>query len=148
MRSHTPQNRDGKVVAGIDGSPESIEALRWAGEYAFVANKELELVIAWVWYRGSGSYGSIFDTFNPESDAKNVVESALAQLRSEWPYLTVTGRTVEGNPSPVLVEASKSASTLVVGSRGHGEFAGMLLGSVSQYCATHAHCPVVVHRAR
>ena len=50
------------------------------------------------------------------------------------------------HPAPVLVEASKGADLLVVGSRGHGEFVGMLIGSVSEYCVTNAHCPVLVHR--
>jgi nucleotide-binding universal stress UspA family protein len=56
-------------------------------------------------------------------------------------------RVIDGHPAPVLVEASKGAELLVVGSRGHGEFVGMLIGSVSEYCAAHAHCPVLVHRA-
>jgi nucleotide-binding universal stress UspA family protein len=56
--------------------------------------------------------------------------------------LTVT----EGHPSFVLTETAKGAELLVVGSRGHGAFAGMLLGSVSEYCASHARCPVVVVR--
>jgi len=53
---------------------------------------------------------------------------------------------VEGHPAEVLVEASSHADLLVVASRGHGQFGGMLLGSVSQHCATHAHCPVVIVR--
>jgi len=55
---------------------------------------------------------------------------------------------VEGPPAPTLVEASHRADLLVVGSRGHGEFTGMLIGSVSNHCASHAHCSVVVHRPR
>jgi len=55
-------------------------------------------------------------------------------------------RVIDGHPAPVLVEASKGAELLVVGSRGHGEFVGMLIGSVSEYCAAHALCPVLVHR--
>jgi nucleotide-binding universal stress UspA family protein len=53
---------------------------------------------------------------------------------------------VEGHPAPVLVEASKAADLLVVGNRGHGEFVGMVIGSVSEHCAANAHCPVLVHR--
>jgi nucleotide-binding universal stress UspA family protein len=52
----------------------------------------------------------------------------------------------EGHPAPLLVEASRGAALLVVGSRGHGEFAGMLLGSVSEHCVSNAHSPVVVVR--
>ena len=148
MSSGSGPAQGGKVVVGIDGSPESINALRWAGEYAFVANKEVEVVVAWDWYRGPGVYTPIFDGFDPQAEAETVVEKALIQLRSEWPYLTATGRAAEGHPSPILVEASKNASMVVLGSRGHGEFTGMLLGSVSEYCATHAHCPVLVYRDR
>jgi nucleotide-binding universal stress UspA family protein len=53
---------------------------------------------------------------------------------------------VRGHPEPILVEASKGADLLVLGSRGHGEFVGMVIGSVSEYCAARAHCPVLVHR--
>ncbi len=81
-----------------------------------------------------------------EGDAKHVLEKALTDVQSEWPHLSMTSRVVVGNPSPILAEASKDASLLVVGSRGHGEFTGMLPGSVSQYCVTHAHCPVLVYR--
>ena len=61
--------------------------------------------------------------------------------------MNIDPRVVSGHPAPILVEASKGADLLVVGSRGHGEFVGMLIGSVSEYCATNAHCPVLVHRA-
>ena len=54
---------------------------------------------------------------------------------------------VNGHPATVLVDATKGADLLVIGSRGHGEFVGMLLGSVSEFCTTNAHCPVLVHRA-
>ena len=64
------------------------------------------------------------------------------------PGLRIDARVVSGHPAPILVEASKGADLLVVGSRGHGEFVGMLLGSVSEYCATNALCPVLIHRGR
>ena len=69
-------------------------------------------------------------------------------LRAEHPGLVVDPRIVEGHPAPVLVETSKDADLLVVGSRGHGEFVGMLIGSVSAYCVTNAHCPVLVYRSK
>jgi nucleotide-binding universal stress UspA family protein len=53
---------------------------------------------------------------------------------------------IEGHPAPALIEASRGADLFVLGSRGHGEFVGMLLGSVSEHCVTHAHCPVLVLR--
>lgn len=67
-------------------------------------------------------------------------------LRAKHPGVKIESRVVEGHPAPVLVEASKGADLLVVGSRGHGEFAGMLLGSVSEHCVSNAPCPVLVLR--
>jgi nucleotide-binding universal stress UspA family protein len=62
------------------------------------------------------------------------------------PNVTVSVRIIEGSAATTLVDASRRADLVVVGTRGHGELAGLLIGSVSQYCAAHAHCPVVVIR--
>ena len=86
------------------------------------------------------------DDFDPESDVHKVLDAAVAGILAEHPGLQLDPRLISGHPAPILVEASKGADLLVVGSRGHGEFVGMLLGSVSEYCATNAHCPVLVHR--
>jgi nucleotide-binding universal stress UspA family protein len=134
------------VVVGIDGSPNSIRALRWAAGYASSTGRTLEVVVVWDWYRSPGWYTPILIGLDPEGDAKHVLEKALIDLRSDWPHLSMTSRVVQGKPAPILADVSRDASMLVVGSRGHGEFAGMLLGSVSEYCATHAHCPVLVYR--
>jgi nucleotide-binding universal stress UspA family protein len=134
------------IVVGIDGSPASINALRWAACYATSIAGAVEVVVVWDWYRSPGWYTPILAGLDPEGDAQHVLEKALAELDSEWPQLSVTSRVVEGRPAPILTEASKNASMLVVGCRGHGEFVGMVLGSVSEYCATHAHCPVLVYR--
>ena len=79
-------------------------------------------------------------------DAHKMLTDALAPLRAAHAEITVQSTVVEGHPAPVLVAASKGADLLVVGSRGHGEFAGMLIGSVSEHCATNAHCPLLVLR--
>ena len=134
------------IVLGIDGSPISISALRWSARYAALTGHSLEVIVVWDWYRSPGWYTPVLAGLDPQGDATHVLEKALIDLESEWPDLSIRSRVVEGNPSPVLTEASKSASMLVVGSRGHGEFTGMLLGSVSEYCATHARCPVLVFR--
>ena len=137
-----------KIVVGLDGSPASISALRWAAAYAWVTGGTVEVVVVWDWYRSPGWYTPVLAGLDPEGDAKHVLEKAVIDVQSEWPHLSITSKVVEGNPSPILAEASKDAALLVVGSRGHGEFTGMLLGSVSEYCATHAHCPVLVYRDR
>jgi nucleotide-binding universal stress UspA family protein len=135
-----------KIVVGIDGSESSIHGLRWAAHLATLTEGTLEVVVVWDWYKSVGWYVPVLAGLDPEGDAKHVLEKALTDLTSQWPDLSIASRVAEGNPSPILVEASKSASLLVVGSRGHGEFAGMLIGSVSEYCATHAHCPVLIYR--
>ena len=75
-----------------------------------------------------------------------VVDDAVAPVVEAFPALTIRTRVVEGNASLALVEASRHAALLVVGNRGHAEFTGLLLGSVSQHCAVHAACPVLIYR--
>jgi nucleotide-binding universal stress UspA family protein len=137
-----------KIVVGIDGSASSIGALEWAATQASLTHGTIEMVVVWDWYKSVGRYVPVLAGLNPERDAEHVLEKALTNFTSQWPDVSVTGRVVQGNPSPILVDASKNATLLVVGSRGHGEFAGMLIGSVSEYCATHAHCSVLVYRDR
>ena len=134
------------VVVGIDGSPASVNALRWAAEYAWVTNGCIEVVVVWDWYRSPGWYTPVLAGLDPEGNAKKVLKKVIVDVQSEWPHVSMTGHVTEGKPSPILAEASKGASLLVLGSRGHGEFTGMLIGSVSEYCVTHAHCPVLVYR--
>ena len=78
--------------------------------------------------------------------AEELLEKRPARS-SEGDGVEIERRVVEGAPGAVLVEESRGADLLVVGSRGHGGFAGLLLGSVSQQCAHHAECPVVIVRA-
>jgi nucleotide-binding universal stress UspA family protein len=77
-----------------------------------------------------------------------MLESIVQPVADSHRSVTLENRIVEGHPAEALVEASRHADLLVVGSRGHGAFSGMLLGSVSQHCATHAASPVVIYRDR
>jgi nucleotide-binding universal stress UspA family protein len=135
-----------RIVAGIDGSPSSLEALAWAARQAEMTGVTLEVVIAWEWPTTYGWVPILPPGYDPADEARKVLDPALASVASSHPSLKVTERVVEGHPAPVLIEASRGADLLVVGNRGHGEFAGMLLGSVSEHCAGSAHCPVVVYR--
>jgi nucleotide-binding universal stress UspA family protein len=142
-----PQTSPGRIVVGVDGSASSLDALTWAARQAALTSAGLEVVMTWEW---PGSYGwtvPVPDDFDPESSVRRTLEEALATVRAAHPGLDIEGKVVNGHPAPVLVEASKHADLLVVGSRGHGEFVGMLIGSVSEYCAGHATCPVLVYRA-
>jgi nucleotide-binding universal stress UspA family protein len=137
----------GRIVVGYDSSASSLEALSWASRQAVLTGSTLEIVMTWEWPTSYGWAVPIPDDFDPESDVQKVVDAAAAGVQAEHPGLRVEPRVINGHPAPILVEASKGAELLVVGSRGRGEFVGMLIGSVSEYCATNARCPVLIHRA-
>jgi nucleotide-binding universal stress UspA family protein len=145
MSSHSQSG--GRIVVGIDGSPSSLDALSWAARQAELTATGLEVVTCWEWPSSYGWAVPVPADFDPEDDVRGTLETALAPLRTAHPGVRIEGRVVQGHPAPILVEASKGADLLVVGSRGHGEFVGMVIGSVSEHCAEHAHCPVLVHRA-
>ena len=134
-----------RIVTGTDGSPASLLALEWAARQAELTGASLEVIAVWKWPNTFG-WGSIPDGFNPASDARDILEPTIASLEKEHPEIAVAYKIVEGHPALELVAASKSAELLVVGSRGHGEFTGMLIGSTSEYCVANAACPVVVIR--
>jgi nucleotide-binding universal stress UspA family protein len=139
-----PQVR--RIVAGIDGSPASIEALAWAARQADLTDSALEVIMTWDWPTTYGAAFAFPSDYDPSENVKTVVEEAKAALQQSYPTVAISVVVAEGHPAPFLVEASKGADLLVVGSRGHGEFVGMLIGSVSEFCSTHAHCPVLLHR--
>jgi len=146
--SGTPVNEvaQGRIVVGIDGSPASVDALRWAGRQAHLTHATLEVLMAWDWPTNAGWTMYLPEGYDPTEGMPEMLSTAADDLRTEFPGIEITTRVVQGHPAQLLVEASKGADLLVVGSRGHGEFVGMLIGSVSEYCATNAHCPVLVHR--
>ncbi len=138
----------GRIVVGFDGSASSLDALSWAARQAVLTGAGLEVVTCWEWPSSYGWAVPIPEDFDPEGDIHRTLEQALTPLRAEHPALHIEARIVRGHPEPNLVEASKGVDLLVVGCRGHGEFVGMVIGSVSEYCAAHAHCPVLVHSRR
>lgn len=80
-----------------------------------------------------------------ESEARRVVEAMLEQVDGEaTDGVDLRSEVIEGSTVPVLIEAGRGVALLVVGARGRGGFAGLLLGSVSQQCAQHPPCPVVI----
>jgi nucleotide-binding universal stress UspA family protein len=136
----------GRIVVGIDGSEPSLQALSWAARQAELTGAVLEVVMTWEWPSSLGWAMPVPEDFDPEVDVRRTLDAAVGPLRTSHPGVAVDARIVSGHPAPTLVEASKGADVLVVGSRGHGQFVGMLLGSVSEFCVTNAHCPVLVHR--
>jgi nucleotide-binding universal stress UspA family protein len=133
-----------RIVVGIDGSKSSLHATDWAGDYAAGMGLQIELVSIWSWPNSYGWAIPLPDGYNPASDAERVLAESAGRLAERHPSVPVTSTVVEGHAAQVLVELSQDAALLVVGSRGHGEFSGMLIGSVSEHCAAQAQCPVLV----
>ena len=100
---------------------------------------------AWVFPMALG-YAFTTTVHDVRQAAEEVVERAISRVHELAPGVEVRGETTEQVPGPALVAASRDADLLVVGSRGHGGFEGMLMGSVGQYCTRHATCSVVVVR--
>jgi nucleotide-binding universal stress UspA family protein len=140
----------GRVVVGVDGSPASIDAVRWAARYAEMTGGKLEAVTSWLFPQGYGvDFGYGFETAQVdwEAAAREIQETALNQALPNG-FKRLIRTVVEDHPAAALVTAAENADLLVVGSRGHGGFAGMLLGSVSGHVVAHASCAVVVVRHR
>lgn len=138
----------GVIVVGVDGSDSSKDALRWAARQAQLTGAELKVVSTW--YTPTMIYGPgvlPFPTdFDPEGDSRSGLGDTIRETLGDDSKVKVSTVVVEGHPAPELLRASEGADLLVLGSRGHGAFAGMLLGSVSEHCLAHASCPVVVVR--
>jgi nucleotide-binding universal stress UspA family protein len=132
----------GRIVVGVDGSEASRSALQRGARIARRLDCTLTAVTAW---EASVAFPGYYSgSVTPDADARSTLEQASeAVFGTTWPswYHPVTR---EGWPPFVLVAESDGAEMLIVGSRGLGGFVGMLLGSTSQYCVEHAHCPTLV----
>jgi nucleotide-binding universal stress UspA family protein len=137
-----------RIVVGVDGSMSSSAALDWAARQAELTGAHVEVVMAWEWPMVYGAPYAFPVEYDPMADATRVLDEVISHAAAAHPTVDFRPIVTEGHPAPALVAASKGADLLVVGSRGHGEFAGMLLGSVSEHCVTNAHCPVFVLREK
>ncbi|MEU4624797.1 universal stress protein [Actinoplanes sp. NPDC023801] len=141
--------QDHRIVVGIDNSAGSAEALRWALAHARLTGGSVEAVTAWqVPPAYAYTYGwtpTGIDDAGIVRYAEKTLAETVAQVQGEDDHpIPVTTRVMEGPAAQVLLDAGKGAELMVLGSRGHGAFSGMLLGSVSQHCVQHATCPTVV----
>ena len=133
-----------RIVVGVDGSESSIEALEWAVRQASLTGSVVDAVCAWQY---PSNYGlGVPDEFDYAGEAARTLAKAIADVSREDGSVEIRSRVVERPAGQALTELAAGAEMLVVGSRGHGELAGTLLGSVSQHCIHHAPCPVVVIR--
>lgn len=139
-----------RIVVGVDGSPASRKALEWAGDEAVRHGSELTVLTAWLPtpppLSGTSSTMPTHGATDLSETAKELLMEAIGDVLGEDPPVLVRPQVKEGNAAELLIDLSEGADLLVVGSRGYGGFAGLLLGSVSQHVAAHAKCTVVVAR--
>lgn len=137
------------IVVGVDGSAESKEALTWALAEGRLRRCPVHVVHVWT-YEPGGGIGiapppvSAFEVLREA--AEETLEALVAEVAGESPTVEIERAVVEGEAAPVLIDASADADLLVLGARGRGGFAALLLGSVGDQCARHARCPVVIVR--
>lgn len=138
------------VIVGVDGSPESIEALAWAARYAKATGAKITAVHAWH-YPAAGPVPAGRPaqpiTDQVRATMQEILDKALTEVFGTTSPGNADTKVAYGHPAMVLVNESEGADLLVVGNRGHGAFHGMMLGSVSIHCVTNATCPVVVVRS-
>jgi nucleotide-binding universal stress UspA family protein len=139
----------GTIVVGVDHSSGAKAALRFALDEARLRHAALRVVHAWqLGYVGTPGIEASSTAFGAELDlrsgAQDALEESLRETIPDTDGVELERRVVEGAAASVLVDESRDADLLVVGSRGLGGFRGLLLGSVGQQCAHHAACPVVI----
>lgn len=133
-------------MVGVDGSPGALTALRFALTEARLRGAEVQAVCAWHYPDTYGAALVLSDDYDLEAAARRTLSEAVAAVTGTAGRadVAVTPVVARGAAAAVLLDASAGADLLIVGSRGHGGFTGLLLGSVGQQCVHHASCPVVV----
>jgi nucleotide-binding universal stress UspA family protein len=134
-----------RIVVGVDGSSASIEALHWAARIGAAIGVQIDAVTAFEYPSSYYGYSATSGALDAGDDAARRLHDAATKAYGDAKpdglrLLVRAGH----SPAKVLLDASHGAEMLVVGSRGHGGFTGLLLGSVSAACAQHAACPVVL----
>jgi nucleotide-binding universal stress UspA family protein len=139
----------GPVVVGVDGSALSLLAVEFAAAEAEARGTDLVAVHVWLHPVSTGPGDMlplVYDPDRPQAEERLVLAQSLAGLAQRHPDLRIRPELVHGHPARCLIEWSKAAQLMIVGSRGKGGFAGLLLGSVSQSLVHHADCPIAVVR--
>lgn len=132
------------ILAGVDGSDASVAALRFAGTLADAVHAPLRAVIVWDHPDFGAACGSAAGA--PDLEAQQLLFRAITQAFGDSPPSALRADVVRGLAAPTLIDESRHARMLVVGARGAGGCWRLLLGSVSEACARHARCPVLVLR--
>jgi nucleotide-binding universal stress UspA family protein len=137
------------VVVGVDGSPSSLNALSWAVDEARMRKQDLRILCAYGWPMTDFPLPPqlLLAHDSNRAAAEQVVNEAVERARTMAPNLAVEAEVSQMLPAPALIDASDDAAVVVVGNRGRGGFAELLVGSVGTQVAVHAHSPVVVVRS-
>ena len=137
------------IVVGVDGSEHSVEALRWAAEEAQLRGVVLHVAASF----SSGILSTGYEVASPDpadlaAASNTMLDAAIDTVREtgQLEGVEIVTEVLQGHAGEQLIRLSQDADLLVVGSRGHGGFAGLLMGSVTTYAVNHALCPVVVVR--
>jgi nucleotide-binding universal stress UspA family protein len=135
-----------RVVVGVDGSEGSKNALRWAARIAEATGARLDAIAAWelASLYGWSALSAVPALYSPQPEIEKSVNETVDEVFGADRPKNIRVKALEGPAAKTLLAASEGALMLVVGSRGHGGFSGMLLGSVSSKVAEHAKCPVLV----
>jgi nucleotide-binding universal stress UspA family protein len=143
----------GLIVVGVDRSAGAQAALRFALDEARLRQARVRVVYAWQFrpYGRRAGFEGVPLVLGADIDglhraAAAELDAIVAEAAPSAGGFGIEKRVEQGDPATVLIDQSRDADLLVVGSRGHGGFASLLLGSVSQVCAQHAACPVVIVR--
>jgi nucleotide-binding universal stress UspA family protein len=142
--SEAVEKKERFIVVGVDGSEPSLNALRWAAEQARMTGATLRVLTTWQVATGTGWVPTFPVDYDPQAVARQALDEAVTETLGADPDVAVERIVKEGHAAPVLLAAAKDADLLVVGSHGHGAFAGMLIGSVSEHLVRHAPCAIVV----
>ena len=133
----------GRIVVGVDGSEGSAAALRWAIDEARRRQSEVDVVHAWeIPYVGEASFSIGPQEF--EAEAQAVLDQSIRDVEPIPSDVVLRPMLLHGPAAGQLIDTAEGAELLVLSSRGHGGFVGLLLGSVSQQCLHHSTCAVVV----
>lgn len=140
----------GGILVGHDGSKDANQALRTAARMAAALGTHVTVNRAWSLMTApkppTATAGYVPPLEDFEAATLADLENDVAAVRAEFPNVTINTAVVRGNPATQLIEASENAEMVVVGSRGRGGFAGLVLGSVSEQVVRYAKCPVLVVR--
>jgi nucleotide-binding universal stress UspA family protein len=137
----------GRIVVGVDGSPESRQALRTAARIAELTGADLDVLAVCEIPSGLEFPAAGLDGWNPRAQTEATLENVLQEVFATHRPPALSTAIRFGNPAKEILQEAHDAALIVIGNRGHGAFTGLLLGSVSIKCASAAPCPVLIVHA-